>query len=217
MNRSKTLKAKPPRSPAEDINMKEFLLEQFKQDWIQINHNDKMFHALMKCYFVLLSGLWLALSAIYTWKLSKGAIPGNTDFFIAMQTECVVAAGIILIMGIVIYMFHLFKRKWNCDATIDVNRILAAFVQCSLNPNDAKKYLFHPVPEVTSPQKHIKYSRLSGMDAIYMYIFALSNGLMVFTLFPLFGIQVGYALLVGCISLGLQILIYWLYLHKFDK
>lgn len=222
------METKPPRSPVKDPGMKEYLLEQFKHDWTEIAHTDKIFHGLLKLYFTLLSGLWLGLSAIYAWKIGKDTVSQSPNLFEAMRTECIFVAGILLIMGIAIYLFHLSKRKGNTDARVDMMLIRAAFVQCSDNPEDTKKYLFFPPLEFTSPEKVkklIKYSQLGGMDASRMYICALLNGSMLFALLalykvpniPLWSYGASTAGVVGLLSLAPQILIYWGSLRRFDK
>jgi len=228
------LETKLPRTPVKDPGMKEYLLEQFKHDWVEIAHWDRVFHGLLKLYFTLLSGLWLALSAIYAWKLGKITVSRSTDFFAAMRTECIVVAGILLVIGIGVYLFHLFKRKGTVDARVDMMLIRAAFVQCSDNPDDAKKYLFFPsLPplESASPaktkevKKLIKYSRLGGMDASCMSICAFLNGFMLFALVTLYRVpaislwlgRVSTAGLVGVLFFILQILLYWGVLHRSDK
>ena len=84
------METKPPRSPVKDPGMKEYLLEQFKHDWTEIAHTDKIFHGLLKLYFTLLSGLWLALSAIYAWKLGKDTVilTISADLPFAQQRFC---------------------------------------------------------------------------------------------------------------------------------
>lgn len=228
------LETQLPRSPVKDPGMKEYLLEQFKHDWVEMAHIDRIFHGLLKLYFTLLSGLWLALSAIYAWKLGKNAVSQSTDFFTAMRIECIVVAGILLVIGIAVYLFHLFKRKGTVDARVDMMLIRTAFVQCSDNPDDAKKYLFFPLlpplesmapRETKEVKERIKYSRLSGMDASCMYICAFLNGIMLYALVTLhkvpaislwFGNIATEGLVTGLFVI-FQILLYLGILYRSDK
>ncbi len=228
------MKVNNPRTPVKDTSVKEFFLEQFKKDWLEIAHNDQISHGLLKLYFTLLSGLWIALSAIYAWKLRTSTVSKSTDLFAAMKIESIVAAGILLVIGVAIYWFHLSKRKLNTDIIIDMMLIRAAFVQCSDNPDDAKKYLFSPpLPPLESMEPKeakkvkqlIKYSRLSGMDASYMYVCAALNGIMVYALVTLhkvpaislwFG-NIATEGLIGALFVIFQFLLYLGILYRCDK
>jgi len=190
--------------------LKEFLLAQFESDFNQINHHDKLFHDLMKFYFIIVSALGVAAAWLYGEK--EGSLKQGVSFFQAMRLELSISSVVLLILGLVIYVFHLYKRRWNSQGMRSINLTRKAFIYGSTDPLLAAKYSYHP----HEPYR-FRYGKLLGMDAVYMYIASVINGAMLFLfLYVCFGLD-RLGLLIAGSFFVLQVVAYVLCLSRWDR